>query len=472
MKIKTGLWIFALCAVALPAYPQGTTTDTPVQGADKKENAAKVRLDLKSVINGVLSGNLELKKASVDYDNAGTDLEKFDGQYDVYVYGKGSKSYRQLAPENPAIVNDGYRVAMNTGEAGLQKHFITGTTVQANVSTTRQAITPSSESKMQLKGYSSAFNVGLSQELLKNTFGSNERKAERSLEMYSEIQQRAARQAVSDAVMNSIIAYWNAIIAEENMKTATIAYNNSKDIRNLVRRKSLFGLSEKEELMDWEGRVLQFKNMQDGAQLGLTDSRLAILRALDFDRSTDIELVQDLVTVPPSVTYAEAMKTALKNRTDLANLRAALAISENQYDMSKNNMLPSVTASAWLGYNDYDHDSLTGSMNTINRQWNVALTVSKALGGGTDAADERNAKNAFLKKKIELKQLESGIADEIRVRIDMCDTAYKIYSQTTQSSEYARLYYESIYRKFAQGRYETTQLKLAFDNYIMLRNNA
>jgi outer membrane protein TolC len=224
--------------------------------------------------------------------------------------------------------------------------------------------------------------------------------------------------------------------------------------------------------MDWEGRVLQFKNMQDGAQLGLLNARLGILRALDLDRTTEIEISQDLVTAPPAITYEEAMREALKNRTDLANLRAALAISENQYDIAKNNSLPSVTANAGIGYNDYDDKSAAGSLNTINRQWNVGITVSKSLGGVAEEAEERSARNAFLKRRLEIKQLESGISDEIRVRLDKCQTAFSIYTQTAQASDYARRYYESIYRKYEQGRYETTQLKLAFDNYINQRNNA
>ena len=53
-----------------------------------------------------------------------------------------------------------------------------------------------------------------------------------------------------------------------------------------------------------------------------------------------------------------------------------------------------------------------------------------------------------------------------------CGAAYLIYKQTTQSAEYARSYYEQVYKRFSQGRYESTHLKLAFDNYIMLKNSA
>ena len=467
MRMKTRLIISAafITALSVSAYSQSETSET--------DAPKKIRLDLPTVIKGVVSGNLEAKKAAADYDSAGTELDKFNGNYDVFMYGKANKQYRQLSPENPAVANNGYRVDTNTVEAGLQKHFATGTTFQAGISTTKQTITPKAEMPdYKLKGYNSAVNVGLSQELFKNAFGANERKAVKSLELATEIKQRQARQAIVSAVMDSFVAYWDVIIADENLKTATVAYNNTRDIRNLVRRKSSFGLSEKEELMDWEGRVLQFKNMVDGAQLGLTNARLGILRALDMDRNTEIEITQDLVTAPPSITYEQAMNEALKKRNDLANLRAAMAISENQYDIAKNNSRPSVTANAGIGYNDYNENSLPGSFNTVNRQWNIGITVSKSLGGTSEEAEERSARNALLKRRLEIRQLETGIGDEIRIRLDKCQTAYLVYTQTAQAADYARRYYESIYRKYEQGRYETTQLKLAFDNYINQRNNA
>jgi outer membrane protein TolC len=290
--------------------------------------------------------------------------------------------------------------------------------------------------------------------------------------MASEIKQRAARQSVANAVLDSFTAYWNLIIASENLKTAQIAYSNTKEIRDLVKKKSAFGISEKEELFDWEGRLLQFKNMLDGAQMGYTNSRLTILRELDLDHSSEIELVQDLNTSPPDITFEVAIRDAYKNRTDLANLREAIKIAQTGIDIAKSKSLPSVTANAGIGYNDYDPNSAAGSFDTFNKQWSVGITVSKSIGGTTEEADIRASRNALMKRQIELQQLERGIHDEIEIRIAQCQTTYTIYKQSMQSSDYARSYYEKIYNKFSQGRYETTQLKLAFDNYIVQRNNA
>jgi outer membrane protein TolC len=470
--IKLIIFITAI-TLSMQSYAQEPDETKPDPAEGIQSPAAKVRLDLHEVIQRIVDRNLDVRRAAVDYDDAGSDLDRFQGQYDALIYGKASKSYKQLSPENPGIQREGYRYEAEGVETGIMKHFSTGTTVQASVSTTHQTITPSPLAPdTKVKGYNSALSIGLSQELLKNAFGVNERRAERSLEMLSEIKQRAARQAVANAVMDSFLAYWNIIIASENMKTAQIAYNNTRDIRNLIKRKSAFGISEKEELFDWEGRVLQFKNMLDGAQLGYTNSRLGILRALDMDNTTEIELIQDLDTAPPDLTFEIAIREAFKNRTDLANLREAIKIAETSVDIAKGKSLPSVTANAGVGYNDYDKNSLSGSFDTVNRQWVVGITVSKPIGGTTDEADIRTAKNTLTKRQIELKQLERGIRDEIQIRIAQCETTYTIYKQTLQTSEYARSYYERVYNKFSQGRYETTQLKLAFDNYIVQRNNA
>jgi outer membrane protein TolC len=321
-----------------------------------------------------------------------------------------------------------------------------------------------------MRGYSSEVNIGLSQELLKNSFGYNDRLTEKSLLKASEIRQREAKQAVSESLMSSFIAYWNYIMADENYKTAQIAYNNTQDIRNLVRRKSRAGISEKEELYDWEGRVLQAKNILDGSGLALLDARLAVQRELDMDRDSDIEIVRNLTVDAPTETFESAVRIALANRADLRNIKAAIEISEMNLSMAKNSGLPSVRLSGGLGYNDYDQSQRYGAFSTENRQWNVSVMVSAPLCGTYDEANIESAKRTLSKTRITEKQLEDGIRDEIRVRIAKCEASYRIYRQTAQSGEYARAYYDQVYKRFSQGRYESAQLKLAFDNYIALIN--
>jgi len=196
-----------------------------------------------------------------------------------------------------------------------------------------------------------------------------------------------------------------------------------------------------------------------------------VLRALDLDRKSELLIEQDLLFAAPDISYDIALKEAFKNRTDLANLRAANDISELNYEIAKGNLYPSVKAIAGLGYNDYN-EKFGKSYDTFNKQWNAGVVVSSPIGNTYANAEVESAKNERAKRKIELSQLEDGIRDEIRIRLSACETSYKIYRQTTQSSEYSKGYYDQILQRFMQGRADTTMLKLAFDNYIMLRTSA
>jgi outer membrane protein TolC len=471
-RLKTILPMVMGLALWMPVYSQDVTEKKPETAADK--SATKITLNLETVISGVVKRNLDVKKAAIDYSDAGSDLERFLGQYDTFSYAKLFNQYRQLSKEDPSVgTTQPYQTGQYGGEAGLQKSFSTGTTVQASVTSLHQdlVMTPVVPYNINIKGYSNTAGVTLSQELLKNAFGINQRRIEKSIAKGSEIKQRAARQAIADTVLVSFSAYWNCVIAEENLKTAQIAYKNTQDIRDLVKRKSAVGMSEPEEQYDWESRVLLTKNSVEGAQVEFTNARLAILRALDLDRNSDVEIVRNLNMDPPDATYEVAIKDALKKRTDLANLRQALEISEMSYASAKNSALPSIKASGGMGYSDYN-TSFSKSYDTCNKQWFAAVTISKPLEGTYDDAEIKASKNALAKRRIEVRQLENGIRDEIRVRLDQCNAAYKVYKQTTQASDNAQIYYEFILRKFTQGRYESTYLKLAFDNYILLRTNA
>ena len=445
----------------------------PASGAESAASPKKLELDLPGIISEVLRRGPEAKKAYIDYSVSEADRQKFLGQYDTYAYGKGFSQYRQLSKENPAIATQGYQVGQTGVEAGIQKSFLSGTTIQAGVSSMHQKLVSpvTGVGMVTMKGYSSSVGAELTQELLKNAFGVNDRLAEKSLRTSSEMKQRAAKQAVSGAIMGAFVSYWDYVMANETYATALTAFRHTQEIRDLVGRKSRAGIAEKEELYDWEGRVLLAKNGLDAAEVGRTNSRLAVLRALDRDPGTELEIRQNLSNVEMQDTFESAYAEALRKRNDLRDMKAAVELAEMNLSIAKGNSLPSLKAGAGVGYNNYSTTGVRSSFDTINPQWGVSLTMSMPIEGTYDDACVDEAKKALAKNRILLRQLESGIRDEIRVRVDTCGAAYKIYRQTARTSEYARAYYEQVYKRFSQGRYETTQLKLAFDNYIVQKNS-
>lgn len=478
MRLKNIAVLLSVMLVSVPAFSQTADKTVVDNNPQAEKNPDKIHLNLQFMIKGVLDRGLDVKKAALDYNNSGTDLAKFLGQYDIFAFGSAATSYTQNSPDNPAIssfplthvVITPYQLGVDDYQLGAQKKFSTGTTVRAGIDAQQLIVRPA-PGQSSMTGYQTTASIGLSQELLKNAFGSDDRMTEKALGNVSEMKKRSGRQAIADSLMGSFIIYWNFIIADENLKTAQAAYKNTLDIRDLVKRKSALGLSEKSDLLDWESRALQMQNSVEGAQLGFLNAKTAVLRALDLDRKSELLIEQDLLFAAPDISYDIALKEAFKNRTDLANLRAANDISELNYEIAKGNLYPSVKAIAGLGYNDYN-EKFGKSYDTFNKQWNAGVVVSSPIGNTYANAEVESAKNERAKRKIELSQLEDGIRDEIRIRLSACETSYKIYRQTTQSSEYSKGYYDQILQRFMQGRADTTMLKLAFDNYIMLRTSA
>jgi outer membrane protein TolC len=479
MSLRNILLVNMIMLASVPVFSQNA--DNPAQGNNlqTEKSPGSIQLNLQFVIKGVLDRGLDVKKAAIDYKNSASDLSKFLGQYDVFAFGSAAYSYKQTSKDNPSIVNPmntgglattPYQMGVNDYQIGAQKKFSTGTTVQAGIDAQQlDAVVYPGFSKVT--AYQTSASIGLSQELFKNAFGADDRMTEKALRNVSEIKKRSGKQAIADSLMNSFLIYWNFIIADENLKTAQVAHKNTLDIRDLIRRKSVLGLSEKADLLDWESRALQMQNSVEGAQLAFLNAKTAVLRALDLDRQTDIRIEQDLVSAPPEISYEVALKEAFKKRTDLANLRAADENAALSYEIAKGNLNPSIKAVAGFGSNDYN-EKFGKSYDTFNKQWNVGVIVSSPIGNTYANADLDSTKNERAKRRIELSQLEDGIRDEIRIRLSACETSFKIYKQSAQSSEYSKGYYDQILQRFMQGRADTTMLKLAFDNYIMLRTNA
>lgn len=181
MNYYKTIGVLLMLVMICPLYSQETAVSS-----EASSSPSKIKLSLPEVVRNVVERNLEVQKASIEYNDADTDLSKFDGQYDTYIYGRAGKQYKQLSEENPSLSKNGYRTDVNNYEAGIQKRLITGTTISANVSLTDQTVTPM-PGVASFSGYSSSVNIGLSQELLKNAFGLDERLAKKTLENVTEI---------------------------------------------------------------------------------------------------------------------------------------------------------------------------------------------------------------------------------------------------------------------------------------------
>jgi len=319
------------------------------------------------------------------------------------------------------------------------------------------------------EGYQSGVMVKLSQEILKNSFGINDRLNERMIANAAEMRRRAVKLYLSDLLVQALIGYWNVAVAEETLTTTRINLESTTEIRNLIGRKLGLGLAEREELLDWNGKVLQSKNYFDLTGKAVYDARLAVLRILNLDGKTDFELGQTFSTKAPDIPLERAMRDALLKRVDLANQRTLVQNAELEYRAAAHNELPSLKLNLGAGTVDYSRDAYSKTFNDVNRQYSAGFEVTYPLGNSEADARMRNARVNYQKAALDLEKLEKEVRDEVDSAVKQCAVLHQVYVQTKEAREYQMNYYNGVLRKFRLGRYSAIQLKLALDGYIQAR---
>ena len=192
-----------------------------------------------------------------------------------------------------------------------------------------------------------------------------------------------------------------------------------------------------------------------------------------------------------------AVKTALENRTDLAELRQRVAITDIGIDFAKNQKLPAVDVVA--NYNTVGRagtqfefgdgfpppvvsqtqrsfgDALRDVFGNQFKTWSVQLQVNYPLG--TSPASAALAANRLQREQqlTNLRELEIQVAQQIRDAGRQINTSLQRVNATQKASEFARIRLEAEEKRVTAGLATTFQLLQAqrdLSNALQQENRA
>lgn len=427
----------------------------------------KLKLTVERVVEYLLKNNLDVKKVLLDYKGASSELLDYKSKYDIHVIANGAYSIN----DNPnKVLAPYYGKTTTTGNAGvgLQKQFDTGTTVTTSYTGIYQkfdGLSNRSPLFLSNEGYQSGIRIEVKQELLKNFMGQSDRLTEKKLANSEKMNRQVAKFRLAGLLVDAVIGYWNVAIAEMNLETGKKHLDSTIGIRDLIQRNLNLGLSEREEILDWDGRVMVSRNNFERAGKFLFDARLGVYRILDLDSGLDIEIGRTFRTTPPDVEYTRAVKDAFLKRIDWGNQQTMVKNAELEYRITYSDLLPSLRLKLSAGNQDYD-PLYSKTFNSVNRDYSAGFEMTYPLENTRAEVKLRNARLNYMKASVDMKSMEKSIIDEIASLVKECEISFRIYEQTRKSREYAQEYYYQVYNKFRRGRYSAVQLKLAQDSFI------
>ena len=443
---------------------------TKGEGLDEElKKNKKLKLTIEKVVEYLLRNNNDVKRILLEHKGASSELMDFRSKYDTKLYGNTGYAVMDT-PNKDNFALYGKTVTTGNAALGIEKQFSTGTTVNLGLTGIYQrmegaAVLPAPFGNMNKEGYQAGVKIDVRQELLKNFMGFSDRLTERKISNAEKMNKQLTKYKLAGLLVEAIIGYWNVAIAEMNLETWKKNLDNTINIRNLIARNLSLGLSEREDIFDWDGRVLQSRNSYDRSEKFLFDSRLAVYRILDLDSGLDVEIGRIFRTTPPDVEYNQALKNAFLKRIDWNNYLTVVKNAELEYRIAYSELLPSLKLRVSAGNQDYDK-SYAKTYDTFNRDYYAGIELSVPLENTKADVRLRNARLGFQKVTVEQKALEKLIRDEVASLVKDCTVNFKVYEQTKKSREFAQDYYYQVYNKFRRGKYNAVQLKLAQDSLI------
>ncbi len=204
--------------------------------------------------------------------------------------------------------------------------------------------------------------------------------AEANMRGAQAVLERTKRQVI----FSSQQAYLTALLAQESLGAGRRALEQSDENLRVAQARARVGAAPAFDVLQAEvavaGRQQEVVRAQGAVRNAFADLNALLNRPLD----TPLDLTDSLEPRPVAGTLDAAIARALRDRPEIAELRARMDAAQSGFELAQAGARPNVVLSA--GYD------VSGSPNTMSGAWSVTLAATLVLSdGGTTRERVREA---------------------------------------------------------------------------------
>lgn len=214
---------------------------------------------------------------------------------------------------------------------------------------------------------------------------------------------KAKAQVKLDTVTSYFTVLQTANLLEVNNQTVA----NMEEHLQSVQAKYDVGVVAKSDLLRSEVELANARQNVIKAENNYLLAKNSLLNNMMLDAATELSLTESLVYQPYAKSMEESLVLAKKNRPDIAQAQATVAIAATGIDLAKSGRLPSVSLGASSGWSE---GILPSSDN-----WTVGVSASWNLyDAGTTGAKIKQADASLTKAQEQARQVETSALLEVR----------------------------------------------------------
>ncbi|MCW7468474.1 TolC family protein [Leptospira kanakyensis] len=447
-----------------------------------KEPAPTTSLRMDDILKMAWDNQVSLQTLKLQLKTTNYEWEKANGAYAWTAEAKGTA--KNTTNFNlPQYAIQGTRITDNSLQAGINKKFNTGTSlgiaVIDNRFETNAGKTQSSSgfsSFAQPSYHFATVGINISQDLLKNFFGYQDRLKLASARRSSSIQRLNTLDSLSKSLVNSLIEFWNLSLAEEVLETNTSLLGNAKLIRDIYSKKANFGFDTTGDIHQWNSIVLSATSAVKNSELERNRNRRDLLTSLGKEPDGNFSFLPILNEEKLEVTsnYEEEVLSALEKRYDVRASLLQLKNSEDNLKAADNGLLPKFSVGGTYNFKNYDQQFPQDFYGILGGRFNqntAEFKLEYPLGNEIAEAEYKKAESEKRQAQLEWTETQNKVRADLLSKRENLTVSYELFLEAKKNKQESKLFYDKALSAFRNGRGTSLVLKNAMDAYVRSQSN-
>lgn len=424
-------------------------------------NAQAKTLTQAEVLNLTYQNAPQGQSIELDKKIAEQNYKKAKSQYDTWVLGDVSHTVDKSAKSNIIFGSESKTTQFNLGVTQLTP---LGNQFSLYSYNTRQTTNSAFASANEL--YESELALSLTQPLLNNAFGLQNRKATSLAKTESEALIQKSDASLQNLALQNITIYWNWYYLKQLKNLSQESTHLAQKLLDSNLKKKNLGLIEKADLAAFTANLQIKKADLITTQMNLDNTQNQLKATLGL--TEDIELGKESFAEPALKPENESLNVALENNKTLSYLKNELAAQNISLALYKNSRLPQLDLKGSLSLNGLDttYNNALNDIDSPHPTWMAGVGMSIPLQNRSAKA---NYKTSVLQKEqllYQLKNQENQVVADVKSSLTNCQRLQEKIKLLKDAVEQQKIKWQAEEVKYDQGRSDTDLIITYQNDYI------
>lgn len=309
--------------------------------------------------------------------------------------------------------------------------------------------------------HTSKLSLDVSQSLLKNFWGRQDKEAVFLARQGVKIIDLAVKEQIARFIVGIHQQYWNLVLVQKRLEIMEDSLARAERLLSHNKKRFTMGLVEETDVLQLEA-VVALRNVEvfkaNDAVLDAEDTLKNAIYKDGVNNPEQIRPVESFAAPEEEISIgsiADIQKTALMKRWDINQMRLDIENKKYSYNARKNERLPQFDVTggiAYTGVGEKEGAAYDSAKSGNHPVWYSGINLRMPIGNRDASGQYASARHTYENAALVLKKSERDILKEIRVVYRSVKTGFKNIHASAKAEKLQKRKLMLEEEKFRQGR--------------------